>query len=358
MDWTKRSDGVRPDWHALYLDLCDQQSIASEGYYHRNFAVHLTDMDVIVRIPIPDAEMVDLRIWPEPEILASIGPFVGNAPRLVHESRNPSFQVHTFIPGTILGELAPAGTPLPAHVLDDIVSLFVALTRIPRASLPALPGSWPADGDSSGFARLVVSYTEDMYQRFHPRYAFLYEMLGVPTDPLGPIRESVVSLEDRPFSFLHTDVHRKNMIVRDEVTTFLDWELALWGDPVYEMAIHLHKAAYAPTGESEIIAAWHTRMPARSKVGYERDLELYRAHERVKSVIGDTVRYSVRISAKCSRPVEQDLIDRLTKKLAMARPHWGMSEEVDRNVVEHVLRYWAEEYADTGSVQTHTPPTS
>ena len=36
------------------------------------------------------------------------------------------------------------------------------------------------------------------------------------------------------------------MILARGRTYFLDWELALWGDPVYDLAVHLHKMGYSP----------------------------------------------------------------------------------------------------------------
>ncbi|MFB4304710.1 hypothetical protein [Actinomadura sp. GTD37] len=41
--------------------------------------------------------------------------------------------------------------PVPPHVLEDVVRLFTQLTDVPR--LPDVPASWPADADTTAFAR-------------------------------------------------------------------------------------------------------------------------------------------------------------------------------------------------------------
>lgn len=64
-------------------------------------------------------------------------------------------------------------------------------------------------------------------------------------DPVAPAVEAWSSLTRRPLVFVHSDIHRKN-IIRDGASYFLDWELVLWGDPVYDLAVHFHKMDYTP----------------------------------------------------------------------------------------------------------------
>lgn len=51
----------------------------------------------------------------------------------------------------------------------------------------------------------------------------------------------------RPFSLLHTDLHRDNVIFSyhgDPPLICVDWELATYGDPVHDLATHLVRTAY------------------------------------------------------------------------------------------------------------------
>jgi aminoglycoside phosphotransferase (APT) family kinase protein len=72
------------------------------------------------------------------------------------------------------------------------------------------------------------------------------------------------TLHPRPFRLLHTDLHRKNMIVSRGRTYFLDWELALWGDPVYDLAVHLHKMGCSPSEYEAAQAVWLASVPGEA----------------------------------------------------------------------------------------------
>ncbi len=71
----------------------------------------------------------------------------------------------------------------------------------------------------------------------------------------------------------------------------LDWELALWGDPLYDLVSHLHKMGYLPDEEERMRRSWAARQPPEVLSGWSEDLNRYLRHERVKSAIVDGVRY-------------------------------------------------------------------
>lgn len=75
------------------------------------------------------------------------------------------------------------------------------------------------------------------------------------------------ALTPRPFTCVHADVHRRNMIVGNGTTTFLDWELALWGDPVYDLGVHIHKMGYLPEETDALITRWQAAMPSDHTTG-------------------------------------------------------------------------------------------
>ncbi|MFJ9366440.1 phosphotransferase family protein [Nocardia sp. NPDC101769] len=80
--------------------------------------------------------------------------------------------------------------------------------------------------------------------------------------PVATIETGWRTLESRPFRLVHADVHRKNMIIRDgQEVVFLDWELALYGDPVYDVAPHLHKMGYQPDEYATFLRLWATAEP-------------------------------------------------------------------------------------------------
>ncbi|MES9539952.1 phosphotransferase [Actinomadura sp. NPDC000600] len=324
------------NWHDLY-ERARAHGDAAAGYYNDNIRVDTPDGPVIVRIPIHGADMMDLRPWREDRVLAAIAPHVRDAPRLLHTSADPPFQVHEFIAGDVLNDVAPRGVPVPPHVLDDVVRLFRQLTGVPR--LPDIPASWPGDADTVAFACLLSDLTQRVYDTFSADYADLFTDLAIPADPLAPVGDLWRGLTPRPFTCVHADVHRRNMIVNGGSTTFLDWELALWGDPVYDLAVHIHKMGYLPEEQDALVTRWQAAMLPAHTAGWRQDLDAYLAHERIKSAIVDSVRYSQLFAKGGPYPYpEPELVASLTAKLNAARPYWQIPTPLDTRTVETALR--------------------
>ncbi|MFC9973143.1 phosphotransferase family protein [Spirillospora sp. NPDC127200] len=333
-------------WLDLYHQARSRPDSAAAGYYNHNIRMEAESGPVIVRIPIHGADVMDLRLWREEDVLTAIAPYVEHAPRVLHVSADPLFQIHRFLAGDVLNDVAPRGVRVPDHVLDNVVELFVQLTAVPREKLPPTPDDWPADGHSTAFARRLTALTQLVYDTYRDRYAPLYERFGVPADPLEALADRWERLTARPSVCVHADVHRKNMIVNAEATEFLDWELALWGDPVYDLAVHLHKMGYQRDEEVALCERWLARMPADHVRGWEEDLAAYRAHEHIKSAIVDTVRYSQTFvnGGPYPYPPEQ-LHEMMAAKLDAAHLAWGRPASVDPADVAEAFAWWTERTA-------------
>ncbi|WP_433333530.1 aminoglycoside phosphotransferase family protein [Spirillospora sp. CA-294931] len=299
-------------WRELY-ERAAASAVPASGHYHDNVRVEGPDGPVIVRIPIRDAETMDLRLWPEEEVLRSIAPHVPEAPRLLFASGE--FQVHSFVPGDLLDDLAPFGTSVPAHVPGDVARLFGTLARIPQDKLPTVPPGWPTDGDTSGFALRLSGWTRHLYESFREQHSALFARLGIPDDPLAALDERLLGLTPRPFGCLHADMHRANLIVRQGESAFLDWELALWGDPVYELAVHLRRTGYPPRDRAAMLERWLAEMPRTHTEGWEDDLRVHLVHEHIKAAMVMTVR---------ALGVPRAPFERLTASVNAAREFWGV----------------------------------
>ncbi|WP_239334525.1 phosphotransferase [Frankia sp. CiP3] len=316
---------------------------AASGFYHDNVRLDTPTGPVIVRIPIPGSDVMDLAIWAEPAVLRAVRTRVAHAPRLLHTQDDPRFQVHAFIDGQLLDDLAPRGVRVPSHVLDDVADLFGQLGAIPRDRIPAVPPGWPADGDTGGFAGRLSAVTADVHTRFLPAFGALFADLGMPVEPLTTIGHGWARLRPRPFRLLHTDIHRKNMILADGRTYFLDWELALWGDPVYDLAVHLHKTAYQPDEHNTLLDRWARAVPGAASDGWQTDLPIYLAHERVKSAVVDTVRYTKLLTGPpLPAGQRQALLDKLVGKLTAAHQVWQTRRpRTDLDTVTAHIARWA-----------------
>ncbi|MFI7131023.1 phosphotransferase family protein [Nonomuraea sp. NPDC050153] len=325
------------DPRSLYERALIERRGKLSGNYHNNVPMAVADVgEVVVRVPIDGMDVRDLRIWPEHQTLAVLGPLLAGLPRLLHHSESPRFQVQAFIGGAVLDELAPRGTRVPAHVIGDVVELMAGLCRVPQDRLPPAPDWWPGTGPA--FGRLVSGATGHVVETVRAgAYAELYDRLGIPAAPLAVLDGLWSGLAARRFAPIHCDLHRKNMIVRGGRTRFLDWELCLLhGDPVYDLAIHLTKMGYLADEEDDLLGRWAEAVPAECSAGWSHDLPVYRAHERIKAAVVDSVRYTKLIAAGDTAG-RGTMIASLTGKLNAAHEVWATGISLGREAVEKAV---------------------
>lgn len=321
---------------SLYERACAGADSAA-GFYNRNVRLADRGRVVNVRIPVPGADQMDHRQWPEPAILTTVCAHVADAPRLYYSCPDPAYQVQEYIHGTPLHELAPRGQAVPDHVPGDVARLFAQLRQIPRTALPDTAGG--LDDDPHRFARRLWTTTRDAYHDRREEYGGFLRRLGIPHDPFTALDDAWTTLRPRPFRLIHGDLHRRNMIIRDGRTIFLDWELALYGDPLADVAIHLHKMAYTDSERQRFLSRWALTEPEAMTAGWEQDLRTYLAHEQLKSAVLDSVRYAKVIAARTRTPTDERLlIESLTLKLSTAAPLWGITEPPENAQVEAALR--------------------
>lgn len=258
-----------------------------------------------VRAPIPDAVQFNLRIWPEGELLGAIAGRVDGSPRvLVHR---PGFTVYSFAQGEPLSRLTGRDRPAGRRYAESMERLFRQTAAVPPGLLPPRPEGWPADGDCAGFLRTLVDFTDsEVRGRCSPAHRELFTALGVSGDALARLRDRADGLGERPFALLHTDAHAGNLIVaEDGGLSLIDWELALFGDPVYEIASHLARMRYPRRGQRQAaIRAWRAAVAAScpgALAGHRAALRIYLDFERLLSVHIDVIRLTMAL-VLCPEP--------------------------------------------------------
>lgn len=319
------------------LDLFDHARNASSeglrGFYNANVVASWRGTKVVVRIPLHAADRMDLMVWPEERVLEFLADRTTQAPRVLFASNEPRFQIHGFVAGEILDRLAPRGVPVANTVIEGVVELLRILATLPANELPRPPANWPDVGDSVGLLSRLVAVTREVYERAGSDRELLAE-LGVPHAPLRPIEISMGRLSSRPHVLVHADIHRKNVIMHEGKPVILDWELAIPGDPVYEIAVHLHKMAYLPDERDRILSLWQQTLPGHLTRDWRPDLDVYLAHERVKSAIVDTIRYAGIMRNGASTDARDALVLKLITKLNAAHSVWGTDPPTARRVSE------------------------
>ncbi|WP_371653457.1 MULTISPECIES: phosphotransferase [unclassified Streptomyces] len=157
---------------------------------------------------------------------------------------------------------------------------------------------WVPDGDTRGFLGGLIDFTQhEVYQRNSGEFGSLFDRLGVSATSLNGLRERAGGLASRPFSLVHGDLHRRNLIVdsRDDLW-FIDWELAMIGDPLYDLATHLHLMNYPECDALRVKEAWRGAVGAARPGGcdgWERDLPHLLAFKQAQSVYTDVIRTAV-----------------------------------------------------------------
>ncbi|MGW7357649.1 aminoglycoside phosphotransferase family protein [Streptomyces sp. NPDC054802] len=320
------------DFMTMY-ETAMRQGVGIQGFYHRNVQVNTEADSYMIRVPMDGSEIMDLAIWPEHEILSAIQPHLSRAPRLLHVHDRPYFQVQGYIEGDTVETIYPPGSAIPPVIADDISVFFSELFTVPESGIPRLPVDWPSNGDSQSFASVLLGLGRSLRDDHGEKAPELFANLGIPVDPFCALEGRVPDLAARPFHLLHGDLHRGNMIWDSKRTFLLDWQLSLWGDPVYELADHLHKMEYTPEDRKRAVQSWLKVAPGVCTRRWEQDLDFYLAYEQVKSSVVDTVRWSRRIAtSEAGSPARDQAIRELAAKINRARPHWSSANRCSGDV--------------------------
>lgn len=312
------------------------------GYYNDNVRVGTPEGPVLVRIPVERADQMDLRVWDECEVLRAVSRHVDRIPRLLHASSGPPFQIHEFVTGRQLNEVAPRGTRVPPDLIPAVVGLFRRLGAIGPGELPPLPGTWPEDGSSPDFGRMLSGITQRVFDGNRQQFGGLFREFGIPDDPLAGVVAAWPTMTPRPFRLVHADIHRRNILMSPRGAVFLDWELALWGDPVYELAVHVHKMTYLDDELATLLSGWESAAEPAVIRNWRADLDTYLRHERIKSAIVESVRYVKEIIANGTSETRKELlIEKMTGKLNLAGRIWNRRTSLSAARVRALITAWA-----------------
>ncbi|MGW5616533.1 phosphotransferase [Streptomyces sp. NPDC003877] len=277
-----------------------------DGRHNRNFVLPLTEpmarlvrraagTPAIVRVRALNVLPVVIRTWQEPDVLGAIGGVLPRAPECL--ARRNGSAVHSYVEGVPLSGLHGDGTPVARPLIASLMRTVARMAQVRRESLPPLPAARPGgDTGSRGFLRALAQLADrQIRQPNWAEFGGLFEALGVPADALTRLAERVPALARRPYTLLHTDLHRDNLIVSADGRSVaaVDWELATYGDPLHELATHLVRMRYPASQWDEVRDAWAEAMDEvrpSAVNGLTRDLRHYVAFERAQSLYADVMR--------------------------------------------------------------------
>ena len=359
---------VEPDDHAL-ADTCDEfvrhairAGVRLRGHHNQNFVLPLTEelarhvecevgTPVTVRIRRPETLPVVVRTWPrEWEVLDAVGRVLPHrVPRCLAVGREAS--IHSYVDGVPLSALHADGTVVHRVLVEALIDLMARMAQVGREALPPLPADWPSDDrDSRGFLRLLTAQVEHQVREPNwPVFGQLFVTLGVPEGAMRRFADRLPAMTGRPFALLHADLHRDNVIVTPSGAPPLvcvDWELATYGDPLHDLAIHLVRMRYPKPQREQVINVWCRavrRASPDSVDGVARDLRHYIEFERAQSVYPDVVRAAQSLTDHADHPGRRELARStamVRKALKAATGPLALDGVPDVADIERALEKW------------------
>ncbi|WP_053759696.1 phosphotransferase [Streptomyces cadmiisoli] len=329
----------------------------SSGHHNHNYVASATSgaatllgcragTPVTVRVPREGALPVVIRTWfDEGQILDAIQ-------RMPHVPRRlfagEGFAVHSYVAGIPLSSVCGNDIRVDARLVGAVAGLLAGMVQVPEHMLPPLPDIWPRDhGDSRDFLRVLAWLADrQIRQPNRARFGTLFAALGIPEDALARLAERVPAMTRRPFSLLHADVHRDNLILSyngEPPLICVDWELATYGDPLHDLATHLVRMRYPEQQWGEVVDAWAQAMTAVRPAAVEglgQDLRHYVAFERAQSVYPDVMRAVQALSDPADEESLGAAKASVWRALASAEEPLRLGRVPDQGEIERILAAW------------------
>ncbi|MEF9904839.1 aminoglycoside phosphotransferase family protein [Streptomyces sp. P9-A2] len=302
---------------------------------------------VTVRIRRADTLPVVIRTWQnEQEILSAIRGTLPYVPEVL--ARGHGFAVHSYVEGVPLSSVCGNGKPVDSLLVQELARLLAGMALVRRNGLPPLPPVWPRnDMDSQGFLRTLTHLADQQVRDPNwPSFGGLFVALGIPEDALLRLAERIPVMARRPYSLLHADLHRDNLILSyagDRPPVCVDWELATYGDPLHDLATHLVRMRYPAHQFPEVVEAWAGAMREvrpNAVNGLGKDLRHYLAFERAQSVYPDVMRAARSLEESFTQNRLDEATEEVRRALEEAAEPLRLGSVPGEKEVERALFRW------------------
>lgn len=351
-------EGAWPGAVSAFVRTAAERGVASRGHHNQNYVLPVTEdvrrllgrdtgTSVTVRVRRRDALPVVIRTWQdESAILDAIKGILPHVPRCL--AKGDGYAIHSYVEGVPLSSVCEDGKPVDALLVRALAGLLAQMAQVRREALPPLPAAWPRnDKDSQGFLQTLAHLADHQIRRANwPGFGGLFASLGIPEDALTRFAERVPAMARRPYSLLHADLHRDNLIMSydgDPPLICVDFELATYGDPLHDLATHLVRMQYPPHQWNEVIDAWADAMrltrPAAAN-GLAKDLRHYIAFERAQSVYPDVMRAADSLHASPDQKSLDDATAAVRRALEAAAGPLCLRNLPDVREIERILFRW------------------
>ncbi|MET9763184.1 aminoglycoside phosphotransferase family protein [Streptomyces sp. NPDC006372] len=298
-----------------------------KGTAHLNSVVRVPHVDfpVVVRRRIASFCRLEPSHLSEHAVLRAIArsDVDVTAPRVLALGRShggDDFAIHTYV-GPRHSDRPPSHpvNGLLPHEADGLVYQLGELTRVDHAGLDPLTGPWDFyTWLSQQLVTLVRGLPKESQQ--------VAKALGLPdADRLSEIlaRHRVTP---RKHALLHGDLNPWNLVrhsQRDRLAlTIIDWEMAMVGDPLYDLVRHFHLTPTRPEIRERMLRRWENTLPGAYTRDWQRDWRVYRWVEIVRSAYVDLDRLVT--GAGLDAPNVRRAVDSYAMTLAAATASLGL----------------------------------
>lgn len=294
-----RSDRRLPEHRDFPREAVDRALIAEgaapanrvfKGTAHLNTVVWVADIDfpVVVRRKVAQPCRRERSFLSEHAVLRAIeqSRVKVAAPRVLalgKSYRKEPFAIHTYVGNRDIDE--PPSHPvhgLLPHEADGLVDQLCAMTDVDYIQVD------PAAGEG-GFYRWLREQLVSLVRELPKESQQLARLLGLPgADRLAEIL-SHREVSHRAPALLHGDLNPWNLVRRDDhlALTIIDWEMAIVGDPLYDLVRHMHLTPTRPEIRDRMFRRWELGLPDKYTVDWRKDWRAYRWIEIVRSAYID-----------------------------------------------------------------------
>jgi hypothetical protein len=311
------------------------------GYYHDNHVIQCGDQNYVVRVrKLLSEPDVEPRMYPESSVLVAIAIIDAVTPELVYNPPGREYMVISHLPGRAFAELYPPATRAPDSFVEFVALVMSELYKIRRGSLgEVLPESpWQQDSQDSAFLPVLLNWLARIYESAGPVTRKCMRALGIPDNPFNATHFRI-DHSRRSFRLCHGDIQRPNfLIAAGDRYALLDWEMAVWGDPVWDIACHMHRAAYPPDQERGALGRLLRSCPEWDASASElAAYESYLMIERYRSLVLDCIR-DLRLGRQWNQATRLREVRTYHQKLVTA----GVGQLGADGVLELFERHWSE----------------
>lgn len=317
---------------ALLVEGAAPASLVFKGTAHLNTVVRVPGVSfpVVVRRRLTESCRRERSFLSEHAVLRAIeeAPVAVAAPRALAlgvSYPNDYFAIHTYVGPHDIGRLPnhPVNGLLP-HEADRLVDQLCALTQVDCRQLDPLAGQ-------RGFFRWLQDHLVSLVADLPKKSRQLARHLGLPDAGRLDQILSRHEVSHREPCLLHGDLNPWNLVRRDDALalTIIDWEMALVGDPLYDLVRHMHLTPTRPEIRDRMFRRWERCLPAEYTRDWRKDWQVYRRLEIVRSAYIDLDR--IVTGADLDAPNVRRAVDSYAVTLAVAKGSLGLPDRSTTN---------------------------